>query len=180
MHCWRSFLSLYVSLELILRPTLPALVSKTIKFMLKTRSENTSSSKSFAKRIRLILHLPTATPSSIRLWLSIQLVETVERSGDSTHPFRSPTPTLHGCDWSQLTRSRTSQPEYNDVTASIRLPSAWHSRNTPTNVSRGVRPYAFSMSKNKTFFIFNFFSYSIVAYSQDFCKNCLRVKNLVR
>jgi len=52
-------------------------------------------------------------------------------SGDSTHPCRSPTPTVNGRDLTFLTWTQTSEQEYSDLTASNRRPSTPYSRNTP-------------------------------------------------
>jgi len=75
-----------------------------------------SSTKSSAKIKRFILHLPTVTPSSTRLSLSIQCTSTMIRNGDSTHPCRSPKPTVNGRDLALPTRKQTSEQECSDLT----------------------------------------------------------------
>ena len=71
-------------------------------------SEAASSTESCAKRKLSTLQLTTyswlgceCTFNSNRLWM--------QRSGDSTNPCRSPTPTVNGCDLTAPTRSQTSE-----------------------------------------------------------------------
>jgi len=71
---------------------------------------------------------------------------TMKRSGDNTHPCRTPTPTVNGRDLTLPTRTHTSEQEYSDLAASNRRPSTPYSRNTPERFSQGTRSYAFSRS----------------------------------
>ena len=107
-----------------------------------------SSTKSYAKSKRLILQLPTATPSLTRLLLSIQCIYIMKRRGDSTHPCQSLTSTVNGCGLTLPTQTQTSEQEYCDLTACNRWSSTPYSRNTPQSFSRRTRSYAFSRSKN--------------------------------
>ena len=59
------------------------------------------------------------------------LMETVKRSGDSTHHCRSPTPTVNGRDFILPTRTQNSEQEYNDLTASNRRSSTPYSTTLP-------------------------------------------------
>ena len=95
-------------------------------------------------------------------------VDYEERSNDSTHRCRSPTPTVNGRDLTLPTRVQTSEEQYIDLTASNRRPSTPYSRNTPQSFSRGTRSYAFSRSTKHV--------WKFLAYSQDLSKICWRVK----
>ena len=91
----------------------------------------------------------------------------MKRSGDSTHPCGSPTPTVNGQDLTLPTRTQTSEQEYSDLTASNGRPSTPYSPNTPRSFSQGTRSYAFStLTKHVK---------KSIAYSQDFSKFCWRV-----
>jgi len=70
----------------------------------------------------------------------------MKRSGDSTHPCRSPTPTMSGRDLTLPTRTQTSEQDYSDFMASNRRPSTPYSSNTPQSFSQGTRSYALSRS----------------------------------
>ena len=94
-------------------------------------SAGASSTKSPAKSKRSILQLPIVTPSSTRLWLYIQFLKTM-RSSDSTHHCRSPTPTMNGRDLTSPTRTRSSEHEYSDLTAS----RAWKNVNFSGSLSK--------------------------------------------
>jgi len=63
------------------------------------------------------------------------LIQTMKRSGDSTHHCRSLTPTLNGCDLTLSTRTQSSEQEYSYLTASKRHPSTPYSRNIPQSFS---------------------------------------------
>ena len=54
---------------------------------------------------------------------SIQFIETTSKSGNSTHPRRSPTLTVNGCDLTLLTRAQASEPVYNNLMNSSRWSS---------------------------------------------------------
>jgi len=84
------------------------------------------------RRKVMILQIPVLTPSSTRLWLSIQFIQTVKRSGESTNLSRVPTPTMKGCDLTPPTRKQTSEQEYDDLTASNRRSSTLYFFSTPT------------------------------------------------
>jgi len=86
----------------------------------------------------------------------------MKRSGDSTYPCRSPTPTVNGHDLTFPTRTQTSDQEYSDLTASNRRPSTPYARKTPQSFSRGTRSYAFSRSTKH--------AKTSLAYFQDFSK----------
>jgi len=55
----------------------------------------------------------------------------MKRGGDSTHPCQNPTSTVNGCDLTPPTRTKTSEQEHSDMTASYRRPSTPHSEQTP-------------------------------------------------
>jgi len=65
-------------------------------------------------------------------------METLKRSGDSTHPCRSPTPTMNDRDLTLLTWTETSEQEYSDFMASNRQPSTPYSSNTPKSFTRNL------------------------------------------
>ena len=74
------------------------------------------------------------------------LVWTMKRSGDSTHHFRGPTPTLNGCELTPSTWAQSFEQDYSYLTASKRHPSAPYSHNNPQSFSRVTRPYTFPRS----------------------------------
>ena len=108
--------------------------------------EDASSTKLSPKSKQLIRRPPKVTASSTRLWLPIQFIKAMKRSGDGTHSCRSPTPTVNNCDLTPLTRIRSSDREYSDLMASNRRPSKQYSRSTPQRFSRWIRSYTFSRS----------------------------------
>jgi len=67
----------------------------------------------------------------------------MNRSDDSTHVCRRPTPTVNGRDLTLPTRKQTSEQEYSELTASNMQQSTPHSRNTTQSYSRGTWSYAF-------------------------------------
>jgi len=93
---------------------------------------------------------------------------TMKRSGDSTHPCRSPTSTVNGRDLTLLKRTQTSEQEHSDLAASNVPPSTPYSSNILQTFSWGTRSYAFSRSTKHV--------KTSLAYSQDFSKFCWRVK----
>jgi len=93
---------------------------------------------------------------------------TMKRSGDSTHPCRSPTPAMNGRDFILPKRKQTPEREYSDLAASNRRPSTPWSRNTPQSFLQGTRLYGFSRSTK--------YVKTSLAYSEDFSKFCWRVK----
>ena len=87
---------------------------------------------------------------------------TMKRSDDSTHPCRSPTPTVNGRDVTLPTRTQTSEQKYRDLMANNRRPSAPYSRNTPQSFSQGTRPFCDvfqNVSKVASWFLHSKFEY---------------------
>ena len=120
---WLGFLERHnasVYLALILIPAWSRAVENRLNACWRFSSEDASSSKSSAKSKRLILQLPTVTPSSTRLLLPIQFLQTMKRSRDNTHPCRSPTPTVNDCDLTPPIWAQTSVRECSDFKASSR------------------------------------------------------------
>jgi len=72
---------------------------------------------------------------------------TMKRRGDSTHPCRSPTPTVNGHDLIAPTRTQTSEQECSDLTASNRRSSTLYSRNTPKFFTRNPVVYSLEVDK---------------------------------
>jgi len=66
----------------------------------------------------------------------------MKRCGDSTHPCRSPTPSVNDSYLTLLTRAQTSEQEYSDLTASNRRLSTPYTHNTLQSFSRRIRSNA--------------------------------------
>ena len=90
--------------------------------------------KKFARYLAGLIKLVDGPDAAAGSSLATADVDYEEKSSDSTHPCRSPTPTVNRRDLTFPTRTQTSEQECSDLTTSD---------NTPQSFSRGTRSYAF-------------------------------------
>jgi len=98
----------------------------------------------------------------------------MKRSGDSTHHFWSPKPTLNDCVLTLSTGTQSSEQEYSHLTASNSHPSTPYSQNITPSFPRGTRPYTLYTFPRSTKHVCE-----SLACSQDFLKNLLASRNFL-